>query len=59
VQRRIFEPFFTTKAEGEGIGMGLAAVYGTIRSHGGTIWVESAPNRGTRFLIDLPLRQVV
>jgi PAS domain S-box-containing protein len=49
----IFEPFFTTKETGNG--MGLAAVYGTMRSHGGAARVESRPGEGTRFELLLPL----
>ena len=48
----IFEPFFTTKDEGNG--MGLAAVYGTVDAHGGSIAVDSEPDRGTTFTITLP-----
>jgi len=54
-QRRAFEPFFTTKAQGAGTGMGLAAVYGTVHSHGGAVSVDSAPGHGTRVIISLPL----
>ncbi len=54
-KHRAFEPFFTTKAPGEGTGMGLAAVYGTIRSHGGTVRVKSAPDHGTTLIVSLPL----
>lgn len=50
----IFEPFFTTKKQGEGIGMGLAAVYGTIHNHKGYINVESSAGAGTLFTILLP-----
>lgn len=49
---RIFEPFFTTKASGHGLG--LAAVIGVIRGHGGFIAVDSAPARGTVIRLALP-----
>jgi two-component system, cell cycle sensor histidine kinase and response regulator CckA len=55
VQRRMFEPFFTTKEEGRGTGMGLAAVYGTVSNHRGTIDVMSSIGRGTQVRIHLPL----
>ena len=53
--RRIFDPFFTTKDAGEGTGLGLTISYGIIEEHGGRIWAESEPGRGTTFFIELPI----
>ncbi|MBN2736301.1 MAG: PAS domain S-box protein [Spirochaetales bacterium] len=55
VMARIFEPFFTTKEQGKGTGMGLSAVYGTIKNHKGAIEVESLIGHGSSFTIYLPL----
>jgi PAS domain S-box-containing protein len=52
---RIFDPFFTTKPVGEGTGLGLGIAYQIVRSHGGTIRVESAPGRGAKFRVELPV----
>jgi PAS domain S-box-containing protein len=50
---RIFDPFFTTKPKG--IGLGLSITYQIIKKHGGTIKVESKLEKGTSFIINLPV----
>jgi two-component system nitrogen regulation sensor histidine kinase NtrY len=49
---RLFTPYYTTKQHGTGLG--LAIVQSVVSDHGGKISVESEPERGTRFTIDLP-----
>jgi PAS domain S-box-containing protein len=53
--KKIFEPFFTTKPAVKGTGLGLPVSFGIIKSHGGSITVESSPDQGSTFTIALPI----
>jgi signal transduction histidine kinase len=50
---RIFDPFFTTKPVGQGVGLGLDIVQTVVRSHRGSVEVDSRPGR-TEFRVCLP-----
>ena len=52
-QARIFEPFFTTRGQGTGLGLAIAQRCTTL--HGGTLSIESTPNRGTTAIAILPI----
>jgi two-component system NtrC family sensor kinase len=54
-RERLFEPFFTTKRHGNGLG--LAITHEIVEAHGGKIRCERQQPRGTRFVIELPVRQ--
>ncbi len=53
IRERIFEPFFTTKGE-KGNGLGLSIAAEIISRHRGKIYVDSIPNKGSIFMIELP-----
>ncbi|MBX7115790.1 MAG: response regulator [Myxococcaceae bacterium] len=57
LRERIFEPFFTTKATGSGLG--LPIVHAIITQHGGTIEIKNGQERGTRFVVRLPIAKGV
>ncbi len=52
---RIFDPFFTTKPVGEGTGLGLSLVHGTVLDHGAALDLDSRPGEGTTFSVYLRL----
>lgn len=56
VMPQIFDPFFSTKEKENGVGLGLAVVYGIVQRHGGQIDVESKVGQGTVFHLRLPRR---
>jgi PAS domain S-box-containing protein len=54
-RRKAFEPFFTTREFGQGLGLGLAIVYGTIKSHKGFVNIYSEAGVGTTVRVYLPV----
>jgi CheY-like chemotaxis protein len=54
VRQRIFDPYYTTKGPNEGTGLGLAVVYGIVKSLSGAIAVSSTPGKGTIFDVYFP-----
>ncbi len=55
VKSKIFDPFFTTKETGKGTGLGLTVAYAIVQEHGGSIRVDSSPDGGASFTVDLPV----
>jgi signal transduction histidine kinase len=55
LQPKIFDPFFTTKEVGKGTGLGLTVAYAIVQEHGGRIRLESRPEKGASFYVELPI----
>jgi two-component system cell cycle sensor histidine kinase/response regulator CckA len=55
LQPKIFDPFFTTKEVGQGTGLGLTVAYAIVQEHGGRIRLESQPDAGASFYVELPV----
>jgi signal transduction histidine kinase/CheY-like chemotaxis protein len=55
VLEKAMDPFFTTKGVGKGTGLGLSLVYSTVKAHQGQLDLQSAPGRGTRVRLRLPV----
>ncbi len=52
--QRVFLPFYTTKDPGKGTGLGLSVSTLIIQSYEGSLYVESAPGKGSTFIVELP-----
>ena len=57
VRAHLFQPFFTTKAHGSGNGLGLFTVHNIVSRGGGELSVDSAPGKGTRISVRLPIAE--
>ena len=57
VLERAFEAFFTTKPAGKGTGLGLSLCYSIMKSHGGSIEIDSAPGAGTQVNVYFPFNE--
>lgn len=58
IRNRVFDPFFTTKEVGKGTGQGLPISHSIIvEKHGGLLYFESEQDKGTTFIIKIPLKE--
>lgn len=55
IKNRALDPFYTTKEVGKGTGLGLSVSYGILSKIHGSMMIESAPGKGTSFLLTLPV----
>lgn len=60
IRSKLFDPFFTTKPVGKGIGLGLSISHQIVtEKHGGKIECDSTLEKGTEFVVQIPVRQVM
>lgn len=60
IQSRLFDPFFTTKPIGKGTGLGLSISHQIItEKHQGRLWCDSIAGQGTKFTVEIPVKQRV
>ena len=60
IRSKLFDPFFTTKPVGKGTGLGLSISYQIIvERHKGQIWCESQLGEYTKFLLEIPVKQLL
>jgi signal transduction histidine kinase len=60
IRSKLFDPFFTTKPVGKGTGLGLSISYQiVVEHHKGRIWCESEVGEYTKFLIEIPVKQIL
>ena len=55
IKEKIFQPFFTTKPTGQGTGLGLSLSYDIVKAHGGEIKIETKIDKGTVFIVQIPV----
>jgi signal transduction histidine kinase len=59
-QPHVFERFWqASKAKHRGAGLGLPIVKGLVEAHGGHVWVESTPGRGSAFFFTIPTAALI
>ena len=62
-QEKVFDRFFrvnnTDCRPTGGAGLGLALTREIVKTHGGSVWVESAPDHGSTFYVSLPIATTV
>lgn len=56
---KIWNPFFTTKEPGKGTGLGLAISHQIMANHGGRISATNAPEGGTEFMVEFPVKELL